>query len=245
MKLSIIIPIYNCEKYLKRCLDSILAQTMQDYEILMINDGSTDNSGLIASEYSKMDERFILYNSVNKGPGHARNIGIKHAKGTYISFIDSDDTIEPSMYQNIFEKTKKDQLDVIIFGYSIISSSGQKIKAKIDIPSQIILYEKDIRQEILYKYYKGNTNGIGSLWNKIYRLQFLIDYNLFIDETRKRAEDYWYNMYVFLNCKKALFINECYYNYYQNSSSIMHTFREEDFDNYILTRKELLRINTN
>ena len=100
--MSIIIPVYNSEKALRRCLDSILAQTMTDYECLLIDDGSTDSSGRICDEYAAKDERFRVFHKENGGVSSARNVGLDNAKGEWITFVDSDDSVEESFLESLY-----------------------------------------------------------------------------------------------------------------------------------------------
>lgn len=117
-KISIIIPVYNVEEYLKQCLDSVINQTFKDIEIIIVNDGSTDNSINIIEEYKERDSRIIFLNQENHGPGYARNSGLKIAKGEYILFIDSDDWIREDTLQELYEIVKNDKnIDLIIFQY--------------------------------------------------------------------------------------------------------------------------------
>ena len=120
-KISIIIPCYNVEKYLDRCMESILSQTLSDIEIICINDGSTDNSLVFLNKYASSDNRFTIINKKNEGVGIARNAGLKLAQGEYIYFVDPDDWLQNSgVLLKIFEKAKSENLDMLIFGgYSI------------------------------------------------------------------------------------------------------------------------------
>ena len=112
MKISIITPVYNVEKYIHRCIDSILAQTFTDFELLLIDDGSKDNSGKICDEYAKSDKRIRVFHKENGGVSSARNLGVDEAKGEYISFIDPDDWIELNMYEEIFNFVDENNVDV-------------------------------------------------------------------------------------------------------------------------------------
>ena len=104
--ISVIVPVYNVEKYLKTCLDSIIAQTESDLEILLIDDGSSDDSGKICDEYSIKDQRIRVFHTDNRGVSAARNLGLLESKGDYIGFVDSDDWIEPTMYEEIIRNTQ-------------------------------------------------------------------------------------------------------------------------------------------
>jgi glycosyltransferase involved in cell wall biosynthesis len=109
------VPVYNAEKYLKRCIDSLLCQTLQTIEILCVNDGSTDNTSAILDEYAQKDSRITVFNQENKGPGAARNTALDNAKGKYILFCDSDDTLEPDAAFECSEAIEKNNVDVVIF----------------------------------------------------------------------------------------------------------------------------------
>src|SRR5690606_27364966 len=116
-KVSVIIPVYNAEKYLRECLDSVLAQTFTDFEVLLINDGSTDASGKICDEYAEKDSRIKVFHKENGGVSSARNLGLDNAKGEWISFVDSDDTIEQETLATLANEVKDLDIDGVIFGY--------------------------------------------------------------------------------------------------------------------------------
>lgn len=113
IKVSIIVPVYNCEKSLKICIESIIKQTLKEIEIILVDDGSVDNSGVICDEYSALDKRITVIHQENKGAGKARNTGLAKAKGEYIGFVDSDDWIEQNMFEIMYNSAKTDKLDII------------------------------------------------------------------------------------------------------------------------------------
>lgn len=117
-ELSIIVPVYKVEKYLPKCIDSILAQTFTDFELILIDDGSPDNCGAICDEYAKRDSRIIAIHQENQGVSAARNAGLDVATGTYLGFVDSDDWIEPEMYETMICVAKEKQVDVVACGYT-------------------------------------------------------------------------------------------------------------------------------
>lgn len=125
-KISIVVPIYNAEKYLERCIQSILVQTYSDFEVLLINDGSKDNSIKICQQYEKKDNRIKVIDKKNEGVSQTRNQGIKIARGKYIQFIDSDDFIEPNMLEEMLEKAEKEEVDVCICGFQYTYEKGDK-----------------------------------------------------------------------------------------------------------------------
>ena len=124
IKVSVILPVYNVEKYLSQCLDSIINQTLKEIEIICVNDGSTDKSPLILEEYAKKDDRIIIINQENAGSGVARNLGIKHVKGEYIGFVDSDDYIDVNMFEKLYKNAKLNNTDIVMCPMCIISETG-------------------------------------------------------------------------------------------------------------------------
>ena len=116
MKLSIVVPVYNVEQYLHQCIDSILHQTFQDFELILVDDGSPDDCPKICDEYAKNDSRIKVIHKTNGGLSSARNAGLQIARGEYISFIDSDDFLDPITYTHVFSIFNKENVDVVIFG---------------------------------------------------------------------------------------------------------------------------------
>ena len=115
IEISVIVPVYNSEKYLKQCLDSIVGQTFKDIEIICVNDGSTDSSSQILAEYASKDDRFVIINQENGGAGKARNTGLDASRGKYLSFLDSDDFFESTMLEKAYKKIEQDNSDFVVY----------------------------------------------------------------------------------------------------------------------------------
>lgn len=184
MKFSIIIPVYNVEAYLEECLESILAQDYRDYEVLLINDGSTDASGVICDRYPERDSRFRVFHQQNKGVSGARNVGINNSTGEWICFIDSDDLIGTN-YLNAFSENISDDCDMVIQGIKRIGKVN-------DILCSFASLEK-INREAFFDLY--------SIWphyfspcNKIYRKTLIIEQNLQFNESIHYGEDTIFNL---------------------------------------------------
>lgn len=160
--ISVIIPIYNTEKYLKRCIDSIVNQTYKDLEIILVDDGSLDNSRLICEEYVKKDKRVKYYWKENDGQATARNYALDIAKGDWISFIDSDDWIELDMYETMIKAAKENDCDIAICGW--FRNHGFKQVGQ-PCPNEQILYNN----EELMENYLNNKYIDTAVWNKIYK----------------------------------------------------------------------------
>lgn len=157
--ISVIVPVYNVEPYLRKCLDSILAQTYRDLEILIIDDGSTDGSGRICDEYGEKDNRIKVFHTENKGLSCARNFGLDNANGDWIGFVDSDDWIEPDMYEVLIKRAEETGADVVECGYIIEYVKKQK---KCSVTQKIIPSAESIDALI-------NGKIQTRVWNKIYR----------------------------------------------------------------------------
>ena len=185
IKVSVIVPVYNVQEYLKECLDSLLAQTLKEIEIICIDDGSTDLSPSILDEYAEKDSRMVVIHQENAGAGAARNQGIRIACGDYIGFVDSDDRVYPSMYEKLYKKAIACNADMVITG-EVETLIGDNILFPIDdyeVGSRV--RELDAFNAVDYPDILKNV----FLWNRIYSRKFWEKYNFVIPERRKFAED--------------------------------------------------------
>ena len=217
--ISVIVPIYNVEEYLPACIESILNQTYKDLEILLIDDGSTDNSGKICDKYVKQDNRCIAIHQLNKGLSGARNTGLDHATGEYISFIDGDDYIHPQMFEILYEALQKGDYD---FSMTLYKEVYNKEQFQL-IPS----YSSNeiCQQQLIYGLYNSsNTNNnypeinFHVVWNKLYKKNFIGTLSFI----RTSSEDTVFINTLYLECKKAIVINQEMYYWVQRSTSITH-----------------------
>jgi glycosyltransferase involved in cell wall biosynthesis len=243
VKISIIIPVYNAEIYLSRCIDSVLDQTYSNFELILINDGSTDSSLELCMEYANIDQRITVINQNNKGPATARNAGLKKAKGAYIGFVDADDFVEKEMYFDMMSIASNRNLDIVVCNFKVYDAEGDYNIIKNNLPYEAELNPAEIKEFFLKPYYGGFKGIIPSLCNKLYKKSFLEEHHLKIDENRVRAEDYWFNFYAFGYAQSAYAVDKAYYHYYNNQGSVMKTLRENQFDLFLKTREELLHQN--
>lgn len=229
-KLSIIIPVYNVEKYLKRCLDSVIKQTFKDVEIIIINDASTDNSQEIIDEYKLKDSRIIsVVNNKNKKVGETRNIGINLAKGEYISFIDSDDWVEENMYEQLINLTINNKVSVVESNFKSTNLKDNKLCLKLPTPyfkksnSSIARYITHLYKEEL---------GV-SVCNKIYKTKIIKENNIRFENYKLTfGEDLLFNLQIMHYVDVILTINKPLYNYYYRNESISN---KGDFINLEMT----------
>jgi len=219
--ISIIIPIYNAEKYLPKCLDSVINQTYKNTEIILVNDGSTDSSGLICDEYALKDIRIKVLHKGNGGVSSARNTALKIAKGDYIGFVDSDDWIEPDMFQKLHELCVKYNSEISMCGY--YSQSSDKVnKSLIPLPQEGVLTREKAYEQVLIP---GKFEGF--LWNKLFDTRLLKETNILFDENIHFCEDQLFVCKVLKYCKNISYTTNHYYHYIKNSSSATETVNEK------------------
>ena len=205
-KLSIIVPVYNTSKYLEKCLDSLTNQSLKDIEIIVINDGSTDNSKDIINKYLG---KIVFIDKKNEGIGKTRNLGIKKAKGKYVMFIDSDDYITPFCAERMYERAVQDNLDIVISNYY---TDNNGLITEVNFPpfsSASILEDASILNKV----------NLGPC-NKIYKRDLLIKNSIYFEEELK-YEDLPFVVKALLNAKRIGKINEClsYYVIHNNSET--------------------------
>lgn len=180
--LSVIVPVYKVEKYLPRCIESILSQTYSDLELILVDDGSPDNCPSICDEYMQKDSRVVVIHKENAGVSAARNDGLKIAKGKYIGFIDSDDYITPNMYEELITNLENNNCDLAIAGYDYVDESGNINRAYSSKENEILNQE-----QVLHHLFDINPTIRFVVWNKVFK-ENLID-GLLFDETLKSGED--------------------------------------------------------
>lgn len=213
VKVSIIVPVYNAERYIKRLLDSILNQTMPNYEIILVNDGSTDASESILEEYAKKDKRIVLVNVQNGGVSKARNIGLSKTTGEYVTFIDADDYIENDLIETLYEKAIQTNCDIVITGYYIVSQKN-KIRMFDNCEEKL---SNDMAMEELIR-----NRKIGmSVWAKLFKRNIIS--SLKFDENYKNYEDRLFVFEAIRNSQNVLIIPNTLYNYCMNRDSVTHS----------------------
>lgn len=210
-ELSIIVPVYNVEKYLPKCIDSILAQTFTDFELILIDDGSPDECGEICDEYAIKDSRIKVIHQKNQGVSSARNAGLDIATGTYLGFVDSDDWIEPEMYEVMIKTVKEKNSDVVICGFNYVNPDDTFVRS--DLINEGA-YNKDKLLTALFG--KPNPLGGGCV-NKIF-LREKVDQSRF-RQNLSMAEDWVYLFESFKFCKQAYKIADALYSVVERPES--------------------------
>ena len=237
-KVSIIIPVYNVEKYLKRCLDSLKSQTLSDIEIILVDDSSPDSSPAICDEAAVADERIKVIHKENGGAGMARNAGLNIANGEYIGFVDSDDYVSPEMYEVLYDAAEKYKADLVMSGVRFVDGNmfgkeGEVITKSYFDKDTLFTSENDIKG--LKFGIVGALPGEGddsrygmSVWKNLFKREIIQNNNLsFLSEREILSEDALF-MVDYISCiKSAVGINGAFYNYCRNEDSISKSYKKD------------------
>lgn len=213
-EISIIVPVYNVELYLRKCIESILEQTFKNFELIIVNDGSTDNSGIICKEYRKIDPRIKIIHKFNNGLSSARNTGIEIAKGKYIGFIDSDDYINKYMFEILYENITKNNADISMCDYMEVYKDKNEIYCEKQNSEKLILNNIESLEKI---YDKEGWKYI-IVWNKLYKKVLFSEVRFPVG---KIHEDEMIVHEILYKAKKLVFDKSKLYYYLQRDNSIM------------------------
>lgn len=213
--ISVIIPVYNTEKYIRECLDSLLCQTCQDLEVLLIDDGSTDGSGRICDEYQKREGRIRVFHQKNSGVSAARNCGLREARGEYIFFLDADDILGDD---KLLESLACDsQMDLVMCGYQMINENGKEKR----ITQEIKETELSSEQFLHALFHEKEYGYLGFITPKLFKKEIIDQSMLFFDESIRYNEDRLFITRYLLNCKKTKMIENYGYYYREHENSAM------------------------
>lgn len=237
-KVSIIIPVYNCAKYLRKCVDSVLSQTMKDIEVILVDDGSTDGSGEICDQYTS--EGVIVTHQENRGPSAARNAGLDLATGEYVAFVDGDDYVDVSTYEEMYAIGREWDVDVVVCNYAIEEDGKRTAKPGPCLPEGRLIENKELRRLLI-----GEKNET-ILWfavKSIFRRKLLLDHGIRWIDGKIIGEDTVFNLEAFLCAKNAWYVNKAFYTYVQTPDSQIRTKYKpglwERMNHCYLAKKEL------
>lgn len=226
VKVSVVVPVYNVEKYIEECIESLLEQTLSDIEVILVNDGSQDKSGEICKKFSEQYSHIQLIEKENEGVSVARNEGIKSAKGEYITFVDADDYVDAFFCEKFYKAAKENTADICVCDYKFIGSEGVEKKSSFSLEglNTIDEYKRDLILRTLYRGYGENIKNAvvsaGVTWGKFYRLDFIKKVGACFVPNLIRAQDtiFWLNLLTKTN--KITYIDEALYIYRINNFSI-------------------------
>ncbi|MGX7393409.1 glycosyltransferase family 2 protein [Carnobacterium mobile] len=217
---SIIMPIFNVEKYLKKSIESVLNQTHQNIELILVNDGSPDDSVKICKYYEKLDQRVRVIDQENAGVGYARNAGLAIASGDYIYFADSDDYIEPNLIEDNVKIAEEATADLVVFGFfeETLKADGNHTYS-VKVPNLENTKTKEQFRNAFNSFYYFTPYA---LWNKLYKREYLKKAEIHFSK-QKIGEDALFNQSVYLNLEKSAFNKKAYYHYvYREGSAVNH-----------------------
>lgn len=239
---SVIVPVYKVEKYIERCVESLLKQTLQDIEIILVDDGSPDNSGIICDKMQAADKRIKVVHKSNGGLSSARNAGLQIATGEYVGFVDSDDDVELDMYEKMYTIAKHENVDFVMSDYMRVLESGKVYLKTLEIASG--RYDKEkIRKEIYPQLIMGENLDYGpllSVWHCLYRKEFLDKYQLHFDEEVRWSEDNIFSAFVGYYADSFYYMKgQGLYHYYQNPGTITTTYRRGAWQVYCTMNEHL------
>ena len=247
-KVSIIVPVYNVMDYLNRCIDSLINQTLSDIEIILVDDGSTDNSPQMCDNWSKLDQRIKVVHKKNAGLGFARNTGLGMSSGEYVAFVDSDDYVDYNAFEILYNTAKNSNADAV-YSYSFVRvKNGIVNYPKITQKEDLVFEGNDTIKQIILRMFgsrtqKNNIPNLGfSVCKTLYKRKCIDDYSLrFVSEREYISEDAIFQIDFLCHANKIVRKPICYYYYCYNSSSLTHKYQKGRFDRDVLYCKEVRR----
>lgn len=245
-KVSVVVPIYNVENYLKQCVDSLLNQTLDNIEIILVNDGTQDSSGKIADEYGDMFQNVKVIHQKNAGLGPARNTGIENATGEYIAFVDADDWVQPDMYEKLYETAKKNNCDIVVSGHCDYKNGVPVVIKKHPLSGKIFSSKEEIKKvrKNLFGHYPGDREVEAfpmSACMSLYNRDVINKYHLRFKKIL--SEDTIFNIATY-NCANTIsfvpYTDYCYRKEEQASiTKSLSSNKQMQFKEFLVTLKDL------
>lgn len=240
-KVTIVIPVYNAEKYIEKCINSILNQSLKEIEIIVINDGSRDNSLCILQEIAKNNDNLRVLTQENKGASAARNLGIKKANGEYIGFVDIDDYIENDMYFKMYNKAIEKNYDIVSCSFMEETETTKTNFTEALFGNKELIGE-EIKNLYLDKIIEDKFLGYLPLWNKIFKRKFISKYNIWINENMILGEDRVFCSEAIFKADKIANVNDILYHYMKiNSDSLTNRYDIKKVGYYLEDRRSMLK----
>ncbi len=230
---SVVIPVYNSEKSIERCANSVLNQDYQDLELILVNDGSKDNSGSMCDHIAELDSRVVVIHKENGGVSSARNLGIENSKGDFITFVDADDELVPNAITTALHYINKYNADVVTYGWNIVGKDEQSVCEEFEVINDDV---ENVLKKILTNY---SGYGGGYPWNKLWRMDSFDNFPKF-NTSLYYFEDLEWVVQALKKVKTIVVCPECLYKYYYNDASVTHSAlltekREIGYHNSIVT----------
>lgn len=228
IKISVILPVYNVEKYLRQCLDTIIGQTLREIEILCVDDGSTDNSARILKEYAQKDQRIKIYTQKNAGAGAARNLGLRHASGKYLSFLDSDDFFEPDMLEEAYEQAERYEAEMVVFRSNQYLTEKDEYKEtpwtlrKQELPPYAPFGHRQMTDNIFKVF-------VGWAWDKLFLKAFIDEKKITFQEQRT-SNDLFFVFSVVATARKIAIVDKVLAHQRRDAKDSLSKTREKSWN---------------
>lgn len=242
---SVVLPIYNVEAFLDRCISSVVQQTYLNLEIILVDDGSPDRCPQICDDWAQKDSRIKVVHKENAGLGMARNTGIEHATGQYISFVDSDDYLDPETIEDAVNHALKHSADVVLFGRKWINQHGEILKVGIPRPTKMFFSGKEVQECLLPDAIHGGSTDTQTPNLSLSACTAFFSMELirrsrwrFISERENISEDTHSFIWLYQHITSAVVLEKAYYNYVQNTASLTQTFRPDRFPRIAASYKQ-------
>lgn len=248
-KVSVIVPVYNTEKYLKQCIDSIASQTLKELEIILVDDGSKEPCASLCDELAKADDRIKVIHKENEGQGIARNCGLKIATGEYIGFVDSDDYVDFNMYETLYSVAEKNDADLVMSGVGFVggntfSKSGEYTEKEY-FDQETIFEKENVKQVILGVVgalpSEPDDSRFGvSVWKNIFKRSLLCEKAIeFVSERKIISEDTIFMVDFLRHSQKVVGIKGAFYRYRRNDESFSKVYKRDRFEKILIFLAEL------
>ena len=236
MDVSVIIPVYNTEKYLPACIESVLQQDNVSLEIILVDDGSTDSSAIICDTYAKEHDNITAIHIQNSGPATAKNEGLKLAKGNYIALTDSDDKMEPLMLNKMVTAGYEHNADIICCNYKQIDEKGNVSHLNSTNKQYVLNHEEGLI------HFFSKDKIYSQCWTKLYKRQMLIDNSIKNDPGLHTDEDFIFNIRAFINAHTTVIVDEPLYEYTHRETSLAHAYFKKNISQYIDNRVKRVHV---
>ena len=237
---SVVVPIYNVEKYLDRCVSSIVGQTYRNLEIILVDDGSPDQCPMMCEEWARKDDRIKVIHKTNAGLGMARNTGIEHATGDYICFFDSDDYIAPYTIEKACDLARDSAAQIVLFGMQTVDGCGNIVKTMIPQTQKYIYCGEEVRQELLPDLIDNRHAGANirdmcfSAWSCLFSMELVRKTNWrFVSERELISEDSYSIIWLYQHVDAVAILPEACYFYCENAASLTHTYRQDRYERIV------------
>ena len=242
VKVTIVVPVYKVEKYLDRCVSSLINQTLKNIEIILVDDGSPDSCPALCDAFAERDSRIKVIHKANGGLASARNAGLKTATGEYVGFVDSDDDVEPDMYESMLNIAESESVDFVMCDYKRILSDGTSYIKTLGIKTG--KYEKpDIIRDIWPSLIMSSHIDYGpllSVWHCLYKTQFLAQNHIEFNDDVRWSEDNIFSSFAGYHADSFYYMKgHAYYHYYQNEGTITTSYRKGSWDVYKTMNRHL------